>query len=298
MSRTRAVDAALVATVFIWAVNFSVVKLAIEHLDPFAFNTFRLVGATAILLLLTRFAPGGAGSTSPPGTPLERRDWPRFVGLGLLGHTGYQLFFIQSIDETSASNAAVLLGLTPVFVAALSAVMGVERPRPYAWLGIALSALGVQQVLAASGAVGGTTRGDLLALGAAVIWASYTVLGRDLATRYGAFKSNAYLMAIGTIFFLPFGAPALLASSLSEVPMEAWYQTAFSLTFALVFAYCAWYWAVTRIGPTGTAIYANLMPALALGIAHVWLGEPVSARQLLGVAAIVGGIYLVRSRPR
>ena len=289
MSRTKAVDAALIATVLIWAVNFSVVKLAIEHLDPFAFNTFRLVGATTILLLLTRFAPGA---------PLERRDWPRFLGLGLLGHTGYQLFFIRSIDETTASNAAVLLGLTPVFVAALSAVTGVERPRMTAWLGIALSVLGVHQVLAASGEVGGTTRGDLLALGASVIWASYTVLGRDLATRYGAFKSNAYLMAIGTLFFLPFGVPALLDAPLSEVPVGAWYATAFSLVFALVFAYCAWYYAVPRIGPTGTAIYANLMPVAALGIAHVWLGEPVSARQLLGAAAIVSGIYLVRTGPR
>ena len=40
--------------------------------------------------------------------------------------------------------------------------------------------------------------------------------------------------------------------------------TAFSLLFALVMAYCGWYYGVSRIGATQTSVYANLTPVAAM----------------------------------
>lgn len=279
----------LVGTVLIWAVNFSVVKLVLEDLDPFAFNSIRLIGASLILLALARLVPG-------PGILPEHRL--RFLGLALVGHTSYQLLFISGIDETSAANAAILLGLTPVFVAIMSVVFSVERASSHVWIGIALSVVGVYLVLHDSSRIGGSSRGDWLTLAAALCWSTYTVAGQPIVSRYGLFKTNAYTMSIGTLFFLPIGMPALVSIVPESIPATAWWGTTYSFLFALVVAYCFWYFAVSRIGPTQTAIYSNLMPVAALTVAHLWLGEPIGTLQLTGAFTILLGIYLVRRRPR
>jgi drug/metabolite transporter (DMT)-like permease len=282
---SASVDAALVATILIWAVNFSVVKLVLEDLDPLAFNSVRLIGASVVFLVLAHFVPG------PNILPADRL---RFVGLALVGHTGYQLLFISGIDETTASNSAILLGLTPVFVAILSTLLTSERATSRVWLGISISVLGVYLVLRDSVRLGGSSRGDWLTLGATLCWATYTVAGQPAVARYGSFKTNAYTMALGTVFFLPFGLAALVAVPLESVPAVAWLGTAYSFLFALVVAYSCWYFAVSRIGPTQTAIFSNLMPVVALAIAHLWVGEPVGSLQLVGAVTIFVGIFMVR----
>ena len=86
--RTLAVDAALVVTILSWAVNFSVVKMVFEDLEPLPFNTVRLVGASVIFLALARLAPG------PSILPEDRM---RLLVLALVGHTGYQFLFIFGV---------------------------------------------------------------------------------------------------------------------------------------------------------------------------------------------------------
>ncbi|MEE9264233.1 MAG: DMT family transporter, partial [Vicinamibacteria bacterium] len=54
-----------------------------------------------------------------------------------------------------------------------------------------------------------------------------------------------------------------------------------------------WYYAVSRVGATRTAIYSNLTPVAGLAIAWLTLGENVSVRQMLGAAVILVSIYLV-----
>lgn len=285
VKHTFPVDAALLGTILIWAVNFSVVKIALADLDPYAFNCVRLIGASILFLVLARLVPGPR---------ILRGDRLRFVGLALVGHTGYQLLFISGIDETTASNSAILLGLTPVFVAILSAAFIGERTSAQVWTGIAVSVLGVYLVLHDSARLGGNSRGDLLTLAASLCWSTYTVAGQPVVARYGLFKTNAYTMALGTLAFLPLGLPALLSTPLGSVPATAWFAAAYSFVFALVVAYSCWYFAVSRIGPTQTAIYSNLMPVAALALAHYWIGEPIGALQLAGATTILVGIYLVR----
>ena len=283
--RTAVVDLALVATVLIWGVNFSVVKATLSHIPPLAFNTIRLVGASLCLLALARLAPG------PRVAPGDGR---RFLLLGLIGHTAYQLLFIHGIHSTTASNSAILLGLTPVFVAMFSVLLARESAPPGVWLGIAVSVLGVYLVLSDSLRLGGSLLGDGLTLGATLCWSLHTVLSRPLVARYGPLRASAYTLSLGTLFFLPAGLPSLLRLAPASVPATAWVGAFYSLFFALVAAYVMWYYAVERIGPTQTAIYSNLTPVAALAVAYLALGEPVGRHQLLGAVVIFLGIYLVR----
>ncbi len=281
------VDAALVATILVWAVNFSVVKLALRHFTPMAFTSIRLVGASICFLALARLSPG------PSLLPSDRR---RLVLLALLGHTFYQVLFIQGIHTTTASNSAILLGLTPVFVALLSLHFSSDIPRAGAFLGIGISILGVYLVLHDSSRVGGSVLGDALTLGATFCWSLHTVLSQPIIARYGPLKTSAYAMSIGSLAFLPLGLPELYRMRPESIPAHAWWALGYSIVFSLVAAYCLWYFAIGRVGPTQTAIYSNLTPVAAMVVAYLALGEPVGRLQLVGAAVIILGIYVVRRK--
>jgi drug/metabolite transporter (DMT)-like permease len=285
LPRRAAIDAALVATVVMWAVNFSVVKAGLRHFTPMAFTTLRLAGAALCFALIAAFLPGPA---------LHSSDRGRFLVLGLVGHTIYQTLFIQGINATSASSSAILLGLTPVFVAVLSLFLSSNKPRPGAFLGIAISVFGVYLVLRDSISEGGSLVGDALTLGATLCWSLHTVLSEPLVARYGPLRTSAYAFTIGSIAFVPLGLPELGRMSPSSIPASGWWELAYSIVFSLVIAYCLWFFAVGKIGPTQTAIYSNLTPVAATIVAYLALGEPLGRRKLLGAGVILVGIYLVR----
>ena len=70
-----------------------------------------------------------------------------------------------------------------------------------------------------------------------------------------------------------------------------------SSIFCLVLAYVIWYTGVQRLGATRTSAYSNLIPIFAMGVAWLWLGEPVTMAQAVGAAAILAGVFLTRLSP-
>lgn len=280
-----AVDALMLLTVLIWGVNFSVVKATFAYIPPLAFNAIRLVGSSALLLGFTCF--DRKSRFSP-------RELARVAALGLVGHTVYQLCFIFGLHATTASNSALLLGTTPIAVALVGAATGVERTQARAWTGILTSLAGVYLLIGRSRSAGGSATGDALSLAATFCWAIYTVGSKELLERHGALKVTAYSMASGTLIFLPLGFPSLLRLRFGEVPLLAWLGVTYSFVFALAAAYFIWYHAVSRIGPTRTAVYSNLTPVAAMFVSWLALGEKVGPAQLAGAAVIFLGIYLVR----
>lgn len=284
-------DAGLLALVLIWGVNFSVIKVGLRELHPLAFNALRFPLAVLALagLLAVR------GSLSLP----RREDVPRVVALGVLGNVVYQLFFIFGIDATLAGNAAILLATTPVWVVVLSALRGHERPRAAAWIGVAATVAGMVAVVVGGEkevALGGATlRGDLLSAGAAVVWAVYTVEGRDLTRRYGALRVTAWTLACGAVGLVALGLPFLAGTDPAGLRAETWAAVAYAGVLAIGVAYVIWYWGVGRIGSTRTSVFSNLVPVVALAVAWVWLGETPSGLQLAGAAVVIGGMTLTRS---
>jgi drug/metabolite transporter (DMT)-like permease len=52
---------------------------------------------------------------------------------------------------------------------------------------------------------------------------------------------------------------------------------------------------VQKIGPSRTAIYSNVVPIIAMAVAAMWLGEPLTRTKLLGATAVLTGVALTRS---
>ncbi|HEV2130176.1 MAG TPA: DMT family transporter [Longimicrobiaceae bacterium] len=288
----RGTELSLAVMVIVWAVNFSVVKRALDVFNPLAFNALRYVLASLFVLAVLRLR-------GPIRWP-TRHDFPRFLLVGILGNVLYQLAFIYGINYTRAGNASVMMALTPLVVALLSWRVGHEQPGPLTWFGGACSLMGVALVSGASLRVEGTATtllGDLILVGAVVLWALYTVAARGLILRYGSVMTTAWTMWLGGAVLVLVGIPSMVTQEWSAVHGVAWGGLAYSAFLSIGLSYLIWYRAVERIGSTRTSIYSNLTPAVALIVAAVWLGERLTLFSILGALLTIGGVMLVRSDP-
>jgi drug/metabolite transporter (DMT)-like permease len=304
--RLSTLDVLLVLMVMAWGANYSLMKWAFTDVPPLAFNAMRMALASAVFLATIRQIRRRAAAM-PPATrsvfhspnPLTTRDRWDLIWLGLVGHFGYQMCFALGVARTHASNAALILGATPVAVAVLSTLLGHDRVRPLHWLGAAVSAAGVYLVVGPGAAFGGTTlAGDLLMVAALACWAAYTLGSARIMARHSPLYVTGITMAIGTALYAVGAIPDLLTTRWADVRPMTWTLLVASALMALNFGYVVWNAAVQRLGAAHTAIYSNLVPLAALIVAATWLGEPLAPAKFAAAGLIVSGVVLTRLQPR
>ena len=121
-------------------------------------------------------------------------------------------------------------------------------------------------------------------------WSAYTVAAKPLLARHSPIVVTGWSMALGTVFYLPYAIPDMLAVDWRQVSAGAWIGTSLSALLALNLSYVLWNTAVQRIGSSQTAIYSNLIPVAAVGTAAIWLHEPIDRWKAIGAALIVAGL--------
>jgi drug/metabolite transporter (DMT)-like permease len=282
-------DLLLLCMALIWGVNFAVVKYATGELAPLAFNSARVVLAVVVLFTIVSMS----GRTLPHG-----RDRLALLGLGVIGNGLYQIFFIEGIARTRAGDAALLISAAPAFMAIIGWFRGSERTGPRGVIGILLSLIGIGLVVfgepASDSASRSTLLGDALILAACLCWSIYSVLVKPYTERIEGLSLHAVTMAGGAIPLLLVSLPTLAESRWSSVSLGGWLAVLYSGLLALSLAYLFWYRGVRVIGPTRAAMYANLQPVIALGVAWATLHETPHLPQLVGAALIMSGLVLTR----
>lgn len=283
-------EVAVVVMALIWGVNYSVIKYGMGLVPPLAYNGVRVALAAVALAFIAAIW----GGTAP-----SKRDVFALLALGALGNGVYQIFFAEGISRTRAGEAALVVGASPALIALIGRIRGVERVNKRGALGIALSMFGVGLIVlgrAASGAAaqGGSLLGDLLVLCGAVCWAVYTIFLVPYTTRVSGWYIVFLSMLGGSVVILAAGMPQILALDWTTVPRSAWAAIVYGSLGALVIAYILWYRGVKVLGPTRTALFANLQPLIALLVAWLTLHETPTASQVVGAVTIVTGVLLTR----
>jgi len=282
-------DVLLFLMAVIWGINFVVVKYATHVFNPVAFTGLR-VGTAAVFLLAVAFARGRF--------TLPRRDVIGLLLLGVIGNGLYQLFFVHGVARTRAGNAALIVAAAPAFIALFARVRGLERVRRLTLVGIALSVLGVGLVIAGSAR---PANGEVTLLGSTLVffgvlcWSVYTIMLQPYTKRIDVIRLSAITMVGGAVPLLIASTPALIATDWSIVGRGGWLALFYSSIISMGVAYFFWYRGLRVLGPTRTAVYANLQPIIALAVAWAFLGEIPTIFQGVGAATIVAGVFLTRT---
>ena len=282
-------DALLMLMALIWAVNFSVIKYATGVFAPLAFTGLRVGIAAAVLMAI-------ASLQRHPWPP--RRDIITLVLLGILGNGLYQILFIEGLSRTKVGNAVLVVAAAPAFIAVASRLKGIERVRRRTLYGVALSVTGVALVVLGSARgdhTNATLFGTLLVFAGVFCWTAFTVMLQPLAMKTNPVHLSALTMTGGVLPLLVASPRALAATNWHTVGLAVWMSLLYASVISMVVAYLFWYRGLRVLGPTRTAVYSNLQPAIAIIVAWIFLNESPTIWQGVGTGTIMTGIFLTRS---
>jgi drug/metabolite transporter (DMT)-like permease len=274
----------LVLAPLFWAGNMVVGKVVLEELDPLSLTFWRWLPAAVLLLVIAQLL-------ERPDWRAVLRRWPVLLGMGLLGMVGYVLLLYTGLSLTSSLNASLINAANPALVTLLAVLLLRE---PFGWrkaVGIPLGIVGVIVVLTRGDVLSlvsvAPNPGDLLVLGAVVLWAAYTLLGR-LARDIPPITATA-VQAVFAVLAL---APAVPFTGL-QLPTTSgsWWGLAFIVLLPSVGAYLCFTAGMRRMPASTGAVFINLLPVFTalLGVA---LGQVIAPAQLLGGAIVIGAVLL------
>ena len=209
-------DALMSAIVFVWGLNFIVIKDAFNDIDPLTYNAVRfLVGVPVLTAIALR---------DRSVVRVSRHDLGLIALATLCGPIGYQVFFVLGLDRTTSTNAALLVATMPAWTAVISIAVGLVMVSRRLMIGIAITLAGVALVvLGRGGASFSLSEGDLLGSGlvllATIISAIGNILKKPLLDRLGGMRITLWTFWLTTLALSLLAAPGLLTLSADDLAL-------------------------------------------------------------------------------
>jgi inner membrane transporter RhtA len=249
---------------------------------------FPSLGPTGTVFLRVGFAALILLAIARPGRPrLAGAQWRAVLLFGLI-IAGMNLCFYQSIARIPLGIAVTIEFLGPLGVA----IAGSRKLLDFAWA--LMAAAGVALLSLTGGSV--TPLGVIFALGAAVGWASYIVLGQRVGRLVAGPDGLAIALAVGGLALAPFGIAAAGTHLLDLRNLGLGLVVAIlssAVPFSLEFA------ALRRLSSQLFGILMSLEPAMGAAAGFVFLGQRLSLRDLVAIALVTvasGGATLTAAR--
>ena len=282
---TKSASFAAAGTVLLWASAFPAISVAVRGLGPAGLAVARLAVASAVLAL---------------AAPLMRvrrpklGDLPLIALCGLAGMTGYQLLLNAGERVVPAGTASLLVATAPVYASLLAVAFLGERSSRRRWAGSAVALAGTALIAASHGLGFGASA--LVVLGAAVLQGVFHTAQKPLLARYTGFEVTAYAMWAGTLFILPWTGSLLRAlwGPGAHAGAAAIGSAVFLGVAPSAAGFVLWAYAMARMDVGRVTVSLYLVPAAAIGIALVWLGQVPGPAELIGGAIALAGVMLAR----
>ncbi|MCZ4551562.1 MULTISPECIES: DMT family transporter [Mycobacteriales] len=287
LSSNLAVVAAVI-TVLLWASSFVVIRFVGESLSPGAMAFSRLlVGAAVLVVIAMRYR-----------RPIPRgRALALVIGYGLLWFAAYTVLLNWAEQHLDAGTAALLVNFAPILVAIFAGLfMGEGFARPLV-IGIVIAFAGV--LLIALGGSGGSHNdrlGIMLGLVTAVLYAAGVLMQKVALRTVDAVTATWVGCVAGLLATTPFAPQAV--GELADASAGAIAGVVFLGVGPTAIAFLTWAYALSRTDAGKMAATTLAVPAIAIGLSWVFLGEVPTVLGLVGGAMALTGVAISRRRPR
>lgn len=257
-------------------VMFGSVGVFVRTLSSFGFNNGTIIFARAsfaaiIMLLLILVQDKSL-------LKIKLKDLPIFIGTGIVGMLGVNVFYNESIEHTTLAVAAVLLSVAPVTVVILAAFIFKEKITKrkvicmiFAIFGCVLATGLLEESVSIS------VYGVVVGVVAALFYAFYSIFSRVASNKgYGTYTIIFYSVAFITIAMIPFADFQMLGDFAKEEPMT-------NVLFLFYHSICA-----------------TVLPYvfLTLGVKHMEAGiASILSSGTEPVAAVLFGLFFYREMP-
>jgi len=304
---------AVVAAAALWGLGGvlaeSLFRHGVQPLDLVGVRTYLTALGLGLILALRRRRRGRIHGPAARGAPradqsnlLNLRDRARaltslrradVLGFGLsIGVANAALF--TAIRLLPVAAAMVLQSLAPVLVVGWECVRSRSRPSAVVLIGLAVALPGVALVAGSTGPAGSRLdpAGVLAGLVTAVGVAAFALFGHSVTRTRGAIEANALAFTVSAagwmIYELCHGLPGSLLDA-SVLPGVLGVSVLGTLLPFVLFA-----WGSERTGAASGALSICLEPAFGAVLAWMWLGQGLSAIQILGAALVTGAVAAIQ----
>ncbi len=264
-----------------WASAFPAIRVAAPELGVVGLSLVRLVVAAIALLLL---APA-LGLRVP-----ARRDLPLVTACGFFGMAAYQVLLNWGELHVSAGTASIIVAAAPLVSVAIAAGAFGERLSALKIAGSAVAIAGVVLV-STSRSNASVTSTIWIVIAAAVVQGIYHPLTKPLLRRYTGLEVATYGMVVGVVLTVPFLSFAW--TDLSSTSAGAWWAAAYLGVVPSALGFVMWGHTVARLPVATSTSLLYLVPAAAIVIAYVWLGEKPILGELFGGLVVIAGVATV-----
>lgn len=275
-----------IAIAIMWGSTFISSKVLLQQLQPIEILVYRfLIGYITLTIIRPKPMPF-----------LGLRMESYCLLAGILSVTVYFLCESSALQYTNAGNVGIIVSLAPIFTALL-AFLFIKEEKPGAWyfLGFIMAISGIILInMKALFDFHFDWRGYVLALGAAIAWAMYSILLKSKiqldkymieATKrilfYGittslplflffGIKPNASILiqgkVLGNLLFLGIGASGI--------------------------GYLGWNWIVSILGAVKATVYIYIIPVVTFIVAFLILDEEITIFTGIGSVLVIIGLFI------
>lgn len=293
-SSPASVHGLLIAAMAVWGLNLTVVKLLTAVFDPMLMASLRMLVACMGLTAILRWRRVGKVSVSA-------RQAGALVVCALLMVYANQIMFAEGMQRSTATNAALIMALSPLVSSMMAALAFRERLTLPRLAGVALGFGGVAAVVLSHPGAGLSSAGtgDILIVASVISFAAGGVVIQRLARQLPALWISWAIYLIGT-------ALLVLHTFLDATPLSVasvfpgfgpWALVLFSGLAATTFGNIVWNQAIATIGVARTAIFLYWVPLFGVAFAALLLGEALTWWHLFGFVAVMCGTWLGTRRP-
>ncbi len=274
--------------------NYIIANDATQFIPPANLTFLRTIISGAVYLIYIFYAKS---SFKYRGQDLKLLLFLSFVSVSL-----NQFGFLYGIKFTTATEAALLYALTPIFVMLLSRTYLKEKITVTKIAGMTMAFTGVVVIIFSKGSFGGggfhggisRLKGDAFILLAVMAWATYTTFGRKLVIKHGAINSTVYTALIGTMMFAPVGIWSSIGYKYSALSGGLWMEVLYLGLGTSIAGYVLWYYALGKIEASKVAVFTNGQPVVTAILAYFFLKQGITIAFGLGALVTIAGVVVTQ----
>lgn len=273
-------------TVIIWGTTFVSTKVLIsQRLSPESILFYRFLIA---YIAIWSFCPRKLVANN-------LKDELLLVAAGMCGGSLYFMAENRALGITLASNVSLIVCIASIFTGILSHlfVKG-EQMKKNLIYGSFIALAGVSFVVFnGSFILKISPIGDFLTMLAALMWAFYSIILKQLDSKYSTLFITRKVFFYGIITLLPvfFISPLTTDTCILFRP-EVIGNLLFLGLIASMFCYTLWNMAVKHLGAIRTTNYIYIVPLITLITSSIVINETITAFALAGALLIISGVYI------
>src|SRR5687768_9824887 len=270
----------------IWGGMYVVSKVVLEIIPPFTLVSLRLLLGILTLAIVT----------SIRGFPkISRKELLQVVGVGLVGYgISLSLQFLGTKLSTAA-NGSLVTSATPAFVLLFAWILLREKITSRRLIALLLATLGVVAVIDPRSAQLNPDLffGNLLLFGAAVTWALYSVLVRQMTQSLDVLPFSLIAFFGGLPVTIPAGVWEVNTVGVGEISLGVVGGVLFLGVISTALAMILWNTAFAVLDASAASLTFFAQPVVGTFLGWLFLGERITSLFILG--GILIGIGLIIS---